>query len=57
MFDKTIEHTIKNFLDNCGIKFESFDDLDGMIIPREILLMNKAELFIKRRPKLLFGKC
>ena len=47
MFDKTIEYTIKNFLDNCGIKFESFDDLDGMIIPREILLMETTYNAIK----------
>ena len=38
---------IKNFLSQCGIEFENFQDLDGMIIPREILLSENTYLKIK----------
>ena len=38
---------IKNFLSQCGIEFEYFQDLDGMIIPREILLSENTYLKIK----------
>ena len=38
---------IKVFLSQCGIEFENFQDLDGMIIPREILLSENTYLKIK----------
>jgi len=47
MLDETILKTISNFLFQCGIKFENFDDLDGMIIQRDILLLDTTYLRIK----------
>jgi len=35
------ETAIYNFLNDCNIVFESFDTLDGMLIPREMLLDDK----------------
>ncbi|MEX0596316.1 MAG: hypothetical protein WD512_07430 [Candidatus Paceibacterota bacterium] len=47
MLDETTSKIINNFLLQCGIKFENFDDLEGMIIPREILLLETTYLKVK----------
>lgn len=35
------ETAIYNFLNDCNIAFEDFDTLDGMLIPRDMLLSDK----------------
>lgn len=35
------ETAIYNFLNDCNIVFEDFDTLDGMLIPRDMLLSDK----------------
>lgn len=40
-------NTVKNFLFQCGIQFENFSDLDGLIIPRETLLLETTYLKLK----------
>lgn len=47
MLDETIFKTISNFFLQCGIKFEKFEDLEGMIIQRDILLLETTYLKIK----------
>ena len=47
MIEENYYKLIKVFLSQCGIEFENFQDLDGMIIPREILLSEKTYLKIK----------
>jgi hypothetical protein len=47
MIEENSLKLIKVFLSQCGIEFENFQDLDGMIIPREILLSENTYLKIK----------
>ena len=47
MIEENYYKLIKVFLSQCGIEFENFQDLDGMIIPREILLSENTYLKIK----------
>lgn len=42
---------IKTFLNNCGIVFDDFNHLDGMLIPRELLLSD--ETYIKIKPDII----
>ena len=37
MNDKQLEY-IKYFLNECGVVMDTYNDLNGMLIPREILL-------------------
>lgn len=44
---------IVNFLNNCGIVCAAIDDIDGMLIPREVLLCDKQYANAKEQiPKL-----
>jgi hypothetical protein len=47
MFTEEQSKLVKNFLSQCGIEFENFSDLDGMIIHRETLLLETTYLKIK----------
>jgi len=42
-----MEKTIKDFLNKCSIVFEEFDQLDGMMLPRDLLLSNDKYEFVK----------
>ena len=42
------EEIIKKFLNKCNIVFESFEQLDGMSIPRDILLSNEVYEDVKK---------
>ena len=42
------ELIIKNFLNKCNIVFESFEQLDGMSIPRDILLSKEVYDEVKK---------
>ena len=35
------EQIIKDFLNKCSIVFDDFSQLDGMLIPRDLLLSNE----------------
>jgi hypothetical protein len=47
MIGETDLKIIKLFFSNCGINFENLQDLDGMIINRELLLSENTYLKIK----------
>jgi len=38
---------IKNFLNKCSIVFDEFSQLDGMLIPRDLLLSNEKYEFVR----------
>jgi len=42
------EEIIKKFLNKCKIVFENFEQLDGMSIPRDILLSNEIYEDVKK---------
>jgi len=42
------EEIIKKFLNKCNIVFESFEQLDGMSIPRDVLLSNEVYEDVKK---------
>ena len=46
MNDKQLEY-IKCFLNKCGVVMNTYEDLNGMLIPREILLNNENYKKIK----------
>ena len=46
MLDEEQLKVVKNFLFQCGIKFETFSDLDDLIIARETLLLETTYLKI-----------
>jgi len=41
------QNIVKEFLNKCSIKFEDFNHLDGMLIPRETLISNDKYDIIK----------
>ena len=41
------EQVIKDFLNKCSIVFDDFSQLDGMLIPRDLLLSNEKYEYVK----------
>ena len=41
------EQIIKDFLNKCSIVFDDFSQLDGMLIPRDLLLSNEKYEYVK----------
>ena len=46
-----MKEVVKQFLNRCGIKIENNDQLDGLMIPRDILL--STEKYTKIRPDII----
>jgi hypothetical protein len=41
------QQIIKDFLNKCSIVFDDFSQLDGMLIPRDLLLSNEKYEYVK----------
>jgi len=41
------QQIIKDFLNKCSIVFDEFSQLDGMLIPRDLLLSNEKYEYVK----------
>lgn len=53
MATEEVSNLIIEFLNNCGIVCQNLNDLDGVIVPREVLLSEKRYISAKEQlPKL-----